>query len=508
MSADFPDEPTSSNKCHMYFLHNNGSMFYRPNISFHEADRGAAGDREDGDEFCGDSRLTLIYFPDLSAALGLAQLPESQAKTYSALTYDMPIFFKQRLANMCSYCARKGDAVWREINRSDEHFDSYFRCFDTPEAQQRCFLEIYTLKVPLAAELQVNFLMVYHIKAQGGEFIAPTPTHAEESNRESIFAFIAGLKTPHIRQLLSQLVDPLWRDKQVGRLDTGFGITPRLVAAAVLVQCGDISSSIIADTLLTLQRCDKQLVLGNSESPEHEVDIRAVNHTLLSLNRRLTAATPMIDFVVESSDILGNQITRFDQFVSARLDEWEENPHRSTLKDTCSSLDIFRHHVRDNERILKVRLGFRKDKASMRNLQKRIDINLSLFSNMAAERDRAIQLRIARNTQIDGSSMVVTAILSALFLPMTFTAVLLTTPMFNWTNPDAPTIVPLPFGVYWGASIFLTIMVIIFIFPLQPKLVLGIVDMAPKKMRKHLQRTKLYRGALEKTDAKQEESSR
>jgi len=55
---------------------------------------------------------------------------------------------------------------------------------------------------------------------------------------------------------------------------------------------------------------------------------------------------------------------------------------------------------------------------------------------MSEEKDRAIQLeimriqlQIAKNTQIDGSSMVITAILTALFLPMTFMAVY---PLFSF----------------------------------------------------------------------------
>lgn len=53
----------------------------------------------------------------------------------------------------------------------------------------------------------------------------------------------------------------------------------------------------------------------------------------------------------------------------------------------------------------------------------------------------------------DSSNMKIIAILTALFLPGTFMAVLLTTPMFKWPDPpDGQIVVRLPFEIYWAVS--------------------------------------------------------
>lgn len=45
------------------------------------------------------------------------------------------------------------------------------------------------------------------------------------------------------------------------------------------------------------------------------------------------------------------------------------------------------------------------------------------------------------------------AVLTLLFLPLTFMAVLLTTPMFKWPDPpEGKIIIKLPFTIYWAVS--------------------------------------------------------
>jgi len=132
-------------------------------------------------------------------------------------------------------------------------------------------------------------------------------------------------------------------------------------------------------------------------------------------------------------------------------------------KRNLKSLDIFKFDTRDSDKVLKVRQELRKAKTGINTLQQRIDLNLGLvsifpllfysghfmlqvnaltyflkFNNITAERDRtlqlelmSVQLEIAHNIQKDGFRGVLTAVTTALFLPMTFMAVCPQHPLLN-----------------------------------------------------------------------------
>jgi len=53
----------------------------------------------------------------------------------------------------------------------------------------------------------------------------------------------------------------------------------------------------------------------------------------------------------------------------------------------------------------------------------------------------------------DSANMKIIAVLTALFLPGTFMAIMLTTPMFKWPDPgEGEIIVRLPFAIYWATT--------------------------------------------------------
>jgi len=132
------------------------------------------------------------------------------------------------------------------------------------------------MKVSLTAEPQVTFSMVYHVTTDGEVFLRPINT--TRYYIEHIFAFVSGFTVQHINQLLIDQKD-LFRQ---ARLTSMIGITPKLFAAALLSQCGQISSPNMAHTARTLQMCNIKLLVGNSTAPKHhqdddKVDIRAFN---------------------------------------------------------------------------------------------------------------------------------------------------------------------------------------------------------------------------------------
>ncbi|OCK82287.1 hypothetical protein K432DRAFT_472809 [Lepidopterella palustris CBS 459.81] len=79
----------------------------------------------------------------------------------------------------------------------------------------------------------------------------------------------------------------------------------------------------------------------------------------------------------------------------------------------------------------------------------------------------------------DSSNMKMIAILTALFLPGTFIAIMLTTPMFKWPDPgEGEIVVWLPFRIYWAVSGSMTLflgccMAWLFLFQ-------------PRRLKKHL----------------------
>lgn len=65
--------------------------------------------------------------------------------------------------------------------------------------------------------------------------------------------------------------------------------------------------------------------------------------------------------------------------------------------------------------------------------------------------------------------------------------------MFNWTNPKEPVVVKLPSEIYWGVTGPVTVLSIIGIAVMNPKVFCAIVGHLPnEKVRKRLERTWLY----------------
>jgi hypothetical protein len=49
------DDPTARDKCHIYFIHQNGQIYCEPNVPYEGAAEGAGSEA-----LCGDDRLTLM----------------------------------------------------------------------------------------------------------------------------------------------------------------------------------------------------------------------------------------------------------------------------------------------------------------------------------------------------------------------------------------------------------------------------------------------------------------
>ncbi|KIN05452.1 hypothetical protein OIDMADRAFT_17899 [Oidiodendron maius Zn] len=74
------------------------------------------------------------------------------------------------------------------------------------------------------------------------------------------------------------------------------------------------------------------------------------------------------------------------------------------------------------------------------------------------DRMQEVLIELTDALKRDSSNMKMIAILTAFFLPFTFMAILLTTPMFKWPDPEnGKVILWLPFRIYWIASGLMTL---------------------------------------------------
>jgi hypothetical protein len=331
---------------------------------------------------------------------------------------EMPSFFKKKLEKICSYCHCKGDILWRNLYRPEQHFDACFRYVDDehPNDDNRCFLKresaslsmsfaylsllVYTLRVPFIAELKVAFSMVHHIRAEPDKWIQTTDTSG--NNQEHMFAFITGMKSQHIGQLLTDLINR-WQDIAKDHLTTSAGMTPRLFVAAVISQYGSIIAPSIIEAVDMLKQSDMDLKssiekLGNKtrEPPEAITKhISSLNQKLIDMNIKLSGTRSTMHYLGQSADVLVNSIIPFETYVKSRLSDWgpkHSKAYSKALRTAYNQLDNSRERQRDNDKLVMVRKSMLQYKTDIKSLQQHIDINVGMvrhsICSFATQSDR------------------------------------------------------------------------------------------------------------------------
>jgi len=373
--------------------------------------------------------------------------------------------------------------------------------------------------------------------------------------RESMVAFIAGLTSSQISECLTSLTAQ-WQDSEdTDRRNrkTSAGLTPRLLVAGILSQCGTLVSPTNTGRMLKdidgqLQKCIDSLPSGASNSSDDTTDqIRSLNQVLVNRIRNLVDTRSPIHCLADIAQRLFSNAVSFVDSIRDRLDENGQLNYRDveTLKEDLYSLDSFLNTGRDNSKLEAVKNAMLHYQVEVDSLQEHIKINIEMVSfsnisldrstkflpnlkarNVVAEWARSIQLEIARNADQDNTNMKIIAILTALFLPGTFMAVwhttsppssfpaerrrliclqvLLTTPMFNWLEPDKPVIVRLPFEIYWGVTGSVTVLLAVGLFIMIhtifiSKVLVRLVDCVPfEGFRTLLQKGRLYLACLKR----------
>lgn len=100
-------------------------------------------------------------------------------------------------------------------------------------------------------------------------------------------------------------------------------------------------------------------------------------------------------------------------------------------------------------------------------LQKRMELQLSILYSFTSQSDNRINERIATNSGRDSTSMKILALISAFFLPGTFVATLFSMSMFQWQSnsggdgEQSSEIVSDKFWIYWAATVPLTALTVL-----------------------------------------------
>ena len=230
------------------------------------------------------------------------------------------------------------------------------------------------------------FSMVYHIRAERDKWIQTTDTDGK--NQEHMFAFVTGMKSQYIGQLLTDLINR-WQDIAKDHLATSAGMTPRLFVAAVLSQCGTIIAPSIIGAVDMLRECDMDLrssieKLGDKtqESREAVTDhISSLNQNLIQMNIQLSGTRSTMHYLGQCADVLVNSIIPLETYVKSRLDDWgpkHSEAHTKALKASIDQLDISKEHQRDNDKLIMVRKSMLQYKTDIKSLQQHIDINVGM----------------------------------------------------------------------------------------------------------------------------------
>ncbi|KAE9380152.1 hypothetical protein N431DRAFT_394683 [Stipitochalara longipes BDJ] len=390
----------------------------------------------------------------------------------------MPDYFWDKLRNICPYCECKGGILWRNLHRAEPHFDACFRYFEGSPAHpvppvslaedkghRRCFLKLYTLRVPFLACQPVALSLVHHVRAEGKNFVPAKPGSV---NQEHIFGFIAGFSSLELGRILTDLF-ARWKDIAEDHLmKATAGMTPRLFMATVLSQYGWAVAQEVIKSGRTLVHCDKNLQAALTKLKDAEpgssddvtAEIGRMNETLINMNIRLTGTRSTMHYLAESAHTLINGVSTFEQYIHARLSEWKDNDDAEPLKDALRELDSCKESIRDNDKLELVRKTMGQYKIDIKSLQQHIDISVGMVRNLIAERDKVIQNIIAGNTARDGFVMKVIAVLTAFFLPGTFMAIFLASPMFDFKNTKS-VVVDLPTRLYWSIAGSVTVLLLI-----------------------------------------------
>ncbi|KAN0108558.1 hypothetical protein V8E51_008300 [Hyaloscypha variabilis] len=443
---DLRRPPAELGKCHIYYVHYDGTIFCEPNVQFNPAIKSQPQVDSDKskDQLPLNKTIIALDHPAFRESFELSGSYSNRSAV------PMPEYFKEKLRNICLYCEFKGYIAWQSLHQDGPHLDASFYFYDYLQEQQQSSMEtassgmfhefltwaVYTLRAPFLARQPVTLSLVHHIRVEGGIFVPSKP--GAGNNQEHIFAFMAGFNSQEVGRVLLESL-PQWLDIHADHFQRTAKLTPRLLISSVIYQSGRVLVGCDARLRAALRRL---IAIQPGSTVEVTNKIARMNELLTDMNTRFMGTLSTIYSLAKSADTLINRISPFKMNIRARLVRRDQNGSAQSLTHRLHELDFCVEAIRDRD-------------------------TLELVS-------RTMQYMIAGNTDF---ILQIIAVLTAFFLPATLVAIFLTGPMFDFTNPTS-VIRSYPIKIYWSiaGSIRLLLVICHLIFD-NPAWIVNIIDL-------------------------------
>ena len=165
-------------------------------------------------------------------------------------------------------------------------------------------------------------------------------------------------------------------------------MTPRLFMATVLSQYGWVVAQEVIKSGRTLIDCDDRLQIALAKlrdakpgsSEDVTTEIGQMSESLINMNIKLTGTRSTMHYLAESAHTLISGVSTFEQYIKARLSEWQNNADSPDLKIALHQLDSCKESIRDNDKLELVRKTMGQYKIDIKSLQQHIDISIGLAS--------------------------------------------------------------------------------------------------------------------------------
>lgn len=355
---------------------------------------------------------------------------------------DIPDRYHQKLKGFCSRCAFRSKILWRNVTQAESRYETRFRTYQDEIGS--CFLQcrfyfflfhfmkltmtVHTLQVPYLEEDNLILALLHHvyIPAQNLEHDTPQLEHGTD---ERVFAFVLGLSTEEIEELLNKekIIANFMEEENN---DTRAGLTPKLFIAGILKLYGfNYTKDSIKKALKLLKNIDNTLsgaTAGLKENNSSHGDLentiakcKELTTDLRGLGPTLTGVRSRLHYIGLCARGLMREDSAMENYI---IDEWsrikrqhESKPEfgqsdkandsqshgatktqsgtkrkwtyqngenfRKDLKLTLSDLESVRYTRRDNDKLDMISRAMMQYEVDIKSLKARTTIAVGMVSS-------------------------------------------------------------------------------------------------------------------------------
>jgi hypothetical protein len=355
---------------------------------------------------------------------------------------DIPDRYHQKLKGFCSRCAFRSKILWRNVTQAESRYETRFRTYQDESGS--CFLQcrfsffmfhfmkltmaVHTLQVPYLEKDNLILALLHHVYIPSQNLERDTP-QLEYGTEERVFAFVLGLSTEEIEELLNKekiLANFMEEEKN----DTRAGLTPKLFIAGILKLYGfNYTKDSIKKALKLLKNIDNTLsgatagLKENSSSrgdlentvkkcKELTKDLRGLDPTLTGVRSRLhyiglcarglmREDSAMENYIIDewsrikrqheskpdsektyqANDSQSHGPTKTQSGTKRKWTYQSRETFRKDLKLTLSDLESFRYTRRDNDKLDMISRAMMQYEVDIKSLKARTTIAVGMVSS-------------------------------------------------------------------------------------------------------------------------------